>query len=146
LNSISFRSPLVIKIGSRVIKLNKDSIFGYRNNKGICFRFFNNRIYKVLDPKGKLLLYSTTSIIGEPRNIHRVTNYFFSENSSSPIYPLSKLDLKRVLPNDVSFQMLLDVYFPGDKDLLAYDGSNNLYLLNRVYKLSLQPICKMNHN
>jgi hypothetical protein len=144
LHDVSFLSPIKIVTGNKVIKLNKDSIFGYRDQKNICYRFYNKSAYKILNPGEKILLYSSSSITGEPKNTHRVTNYFFSENANSPLYPLSKWNLVRVLSKDVPFQILLDVYFPGDKDLMAYDSSNRTYLLNRVYELSKQAICKMN--
>ncbi|MGA3013053.1 MAG: hypothetical protein ABSD71_03345 [Bacteroidales bacterium] len=146
LNDVTFKTPIKIVTRNKVIKLNKDSIFGFRDQKNICYRFYNKGTYKILDPVGKILLYSSTFIIGEPKNTHRVTNYFFSENANSPLYPLSKWNLKRVLSKDVSFQILLDVYFPGDKDLTAYDSSNNRYLLNQVYELSKQAICKRDLN
>jgi hypothetical protein len=146
LNDVSFRSPIKIVTANKVIKLNKDSIFGFRDQKNIFYRFYNKGTYKILNPTEKILLYSNTSIIGEPKNIHRVTNYFFSENANSPLYPLSKWNLKKVLSKDISFQILLDVYFPGDTDLTAYDRLNKRYLLDRVYELSKQAICKMNPN
>jgi hypothetical protein len=144
LHEVSFAFPINIVTGNKVIKLNKDSIFGYRDQKNVCYRFYKKSAYKILNPAEKILLYSITSITGEPKNTHRVTNYFFSENANSPLYPLSKWNLVRVLSKDVFFQILLDVYFQGDKDLMAYDSSNNRYLLNWVYELSKQDIFKMN--
>lgn len=73
-------------------------------------------------------------------------HYFFSVNASSPLYPLSKGNLRTVLADDTYFQILLDVYFPFDKDLSTYDDINKRYLIERIYELSEQPICKMNHN
>jgi hypothetical protein len=146
LHDVSFESPIKIVTGNKVIKLNKDSVFGYRDQKNVCYRLYNKNAYKILNPAEKILLYSNTSITGEPRNTHRVTNYFFSENANSPLYPLSKWNLKRVLSKDVPFQILLDTYFPGDKDLMAYDSLNKRFFLNRVYELNKQAICKMNTN
>lgn len=146
MHGIAFRNHLRIVNGSSVIKLNKDSIFGYRDRKNGCYRFYKNDVYQILNPSGKFLLYSNTSITGQPKNIHRVTNYFFSENANSPLYPLSKMNLKTVLSKDVNFNVLLDVYFPCDKDLIAFDKVNDSYLLNRIYDLSEQTICRMTHN
>jgi hypothetical protein len=144
LHDVSFKSLIKIVTGNKVIKLSKDSIFGYRDKMDVCYRFYNKVAYKILNPAEKILIYSSTSITGEPKNIHRVTNYFFSENVGSPLYTLSKWNLKRVLSKDISFQILVDVYFPGDKDLIAYDNLNKRYLLNRVFELSKRDICKIN--
>jgi len=146
LNNISFRSPLKIVTRDTVVKLDKDSIFGYLDKNNICYRYCNKSVYKILNPSGKILLYSNTTIEGWPKNMHRITHYFFSVNASSPVYLLSKSNLRTVLADDTYFQILLDVYFPFDKDLSTYDDINKRYLIERIYELSEQPICKMNHN
>ncbi|MGA3012793.1 MAG: hypothetical protein ABSD71_02035 [Bacteroidales bacterium] len=145
-NDISYDSPVKIVIGKKVVRLKKDSIFGIRDKNNICYRFFNKVSYKILNPAERILLYSTTSVVGAPRNIHRVTNYFFSENADSPIYPLSKQNLKLILSKDVCFHVLLDVYFSGDRDLTTYDSFNKITMINRVFKESNQAVCKMNVN
>jgi hypothetical protein len=143
LNEVSFKTPIKIVTGHNVIKLDKDSIFGYRDKKNVCYRFYNKVIYKILNPDEKILLYSTTSMTDEPKNIHRITNYFFSRNAESPLYPLSKWNLKTVFYKNAYFNVLLDVYFPGDEDLTAFDNGHKNYLLNRVFEISEQPFCKM---
>jgi hypothetical protein len=143
-NELSPSSPVSIRTGDRIIRFKKDSIFGIRDRNGVCFRFFNKDSYKILNPSERILLYSTTYVVGGSRNIHRVTNYFFSENADSPIYPLSKQNLKLILSKDVCFLVLLDIYFSGDRDLTAYDSFNKMTLLNRVYEESNQVVCKMN--
>jgi hypothetical protein len=143
LYDVSFRTPIKIVIGDNVIKLDKDSIFGYRDKKNVCYRFYNKVIYKILNPDEKILLYSTTSIKDEPKNIHRITNYFFSRNADCPLYPLSKWNLKTVFCKNINFNALLDVYFPDDKDLTAFYNAEKTHLLNRVYEMCEQPLCKM---
>ena len=140
-------ASIKIIIDDSIIKLNKDSIFGYRDKKNICYRFFNKVAYKIINPSEKILLYSKTSLVGGPKNrSNNVTLYFFSENANSPIYRLSKWNLKTILYKDVLFHELLDVYFQSDKDLTAYDSYNKIYLLNRIYEISKQAISMINHN
>ena len=143
-NTLKSRCILPTLYGDSVIKLNKDSIFGYRDKKNTCYRFYNKVAYKIINPSEKILLYSTTSLEGIPRNRHNVTNYFFSANPDSPLYALSKWNLKTVLYNEVLFHELLDVYFESDKELIAYDRMNNVYLLNRIYELSKQKLTQLN--
>jgi hypothetical protein len=131
-------STTKVIIGDSVIKLNKDSIFGYRDKKNVCYRFYNKVAYKIINPTEEILIYSKTSSEGVPKNNHTVTKYYFSPNASSQIYPLTKWQLKTVLINDVAFNKLLDVYFHNDDDLFAFDNNNKVYYLNYVYKLSKQ--------
>ena len=131
-------STTKIIIGDSVIKLNKDSIFGYRDKKNVCYRFYNKVAYKIINPTEEILIYSKTSSEGVPKNNHTVTKYYFSPNACSQIYPLTKWQLKTVLINDVTFNKLLDVYFHNDDDLFAFDNNNKVYYLNYVYKLSKQ--------
>ena len=137
---------LKIIIGDSVIRLNKDSIFGYCDNENNCFRFVNHDAYKIINPSEKILLYSKTYLEGGFRNHHRVTKYFFSENAFSPLYALSNWNLKVVFFNDVSFLELLDLYFNNDKDLTAYDSNNKMYFLNRVFELSKQKTNAITNN
>jgi len=138
LNEIFNSSKITIIKGDSVIKLNKESVFGYCDKKNNCYRFFNKAEYKIINPSEKILLYSKTSIEGGLKSSHSVTNYYFSENATSPIYVLTKSNLKEVFLKDVSFIELLNLYLESDKDLSAYDNINKVYMLNRVYELSKQ--------
>jgi hypothetical protein len=146
LHEISFKTPIKIILDNTIVKLNKDSVYGYRDKKNTCYRYFNKGIFKILNPSEKFLLYSNSSVEDGPRNIHRVRNYFFSADATSPIYLLTKWNLKIVLFKDIYFHELLDVYFQGDDELTAYDEINKIYLLNSVYEMSKQSISKMLNN
>jgi hypothetical protein len=138
LNEIFNSAVVKVTMQGSVIELKKDSIFGYRDMDNNCFRFYKNDAYKIINSTEKILLYSQTISVGSPRNIHFVTNYFFSENAGSAIYSLSKLNLKAVLYNDVRFHELLDIYFHSDDELTSYDSINKVYNINRIYDLSKQ--------
>jgi len=129
-------SKIKIIKGDSVIKLNKESVFGYRDKKNNCYRFYNKAEYQIINPSEKILMYSKSELEGGFRSTHKVTHYFFSENANSPIYALTKWNLKAVFYKDVSFLELLDVYFDSDNQLTAYDSINKIYTLNRVYELS----------
>jgi hypothetical protein len=137
-------STVKIVVGDSVIMLNKNLIFGYRDKRNTCYRFYNKTAYKIINPSEKILLYSRTSMVGNLKNSHNVTYYYFSENANSPIYPLSKWNLKAELFNNVSFIRLLEVYFRNDAELLEYDSNNKVYFLNRVYALSDKKIISNN--
>jgi hypothetical protein len=146
LNEI-FNSPKIKIIkGDSVIKLNKESVFGYCDKKNNSYRYYNKAEYKIINPSEKILLYSKTSMEGGFRSSHVVTNYYFSQDATSPIYALTKSNLKEVFLKDVAFIELLNVYFDSDKDLAAYDNINKGYMLNRVYELSQQKTTMVSNN
>lgn len=136
LNEFFNTSSIKVIIGDSVITLSKDSIYGYCNKNGITFRFYKKTAFEILNPSERILLYSYTSGVGPPRNRKLVTNYYFSETAVSPIYPLTKWNLKAVNGKDAPFDELLDLYFHFDEELTAYDSINKIYFLNRVYEES----------
>jgi len=138
-------SSIKIITGDSVITLIKDSIFGYRDRKNTCYRFYNKAAFEILNPSEKILLYRNTTVAGTPRNSHPVTNYYFSVTADSPVYPLTKWNLNAVLYKDVHFHELLDVYFHYDNELTAYDNINKIYFLNRIYEESQQGLKKINY-
>jgi hypothetical protein len=141
-----FNTPSIkISIGDSVITLAKDSIFGYRDNKNTCYRFYKKAAFEILNPSEKILLYCNTSVAGTPRNSHLVTNYYFSVTAGSPIYPLTKENLKAVFGKDFHFHELIDMYFHYDNELTAYDSLNKIYFLNRIYEESNQGLNKINN-
>jgi hypothetical protein len=144
LHDISFNSPIKIIAGNKIISVNKDLVYGYRDKENTCYRFYNKGTFKILNPFEKIILYSTSSLVGSPRNIHRLTNYFFSADAASPIYKLTKWNMKMILGKDVYFHELLDIYFQSDDELTAYDDLNKIYLLNRIYNESKQTLSKIN--
>ncbi len=136
-------STIKIIRGDSIIKLNKDSIFGYTDNENISYRFYNRAAYQIINPTEKILLYSQASV-GGYKESQTVIKYFFSINANSPLYSLSKWNLKKSFPADPVFHELLDIYFGYDTELLNYDSSYKIYKLNRVYQLSQQTTIKIN--
>ncbi len=123
-----------VVIGDSVFKFHKDSIFGYRDEYNVSYRFYHKRTYRIINPKDGILLYSFSAIIN-PKGHHSSVSYFFSVNNSSSIYPLTKLNLKRVFSNDSNFHELIDMYFHSDNDLIAYDSFYKQYKINRIYQI-----------
>ncbi|MCX6286395.1 MAG: hypothetical protein NTY96_04715 [Bacteroidetes bacterium] len=136
LNEFFNAASIKILIGDSMITFAKDSIYGYHDKNGKSYRFYRKTVFEILNPSEKILLYSTTSGTGSPRNRAQVTNYYFSESAGSPIYPLTKRYLEIVYSKDVQFEELLDIYFHNDDELTSYDGINKIYFLNRIYEES----------
>jgi hypothetical protein len=129
-------SSITIVYGDRLKILAKDSIFGFRDKKGKIFRFYKKALFELLNPAEKILLYSGTGKPGPGEDKAGGVNYYFSETVASPVYPLTKRNLKIVFSNDARFSELLDVCFHFDDELIAYDSGHKIYFLNRIYNES----------
>lgn len=140
INEIFNSSVIKIRIGTTVIKLNKDTVYGYRDKNNNCFRFYNKAEYKIINSSENFILYSKTSTKGGLRSSHTVTSYYFSERKNQVIYQLSKSNLKKVFWKEVSFIELLNNYFESDNDLISYDNTTKTYRLDQIYNLSKQKI------
>jgi hypothetical protein len=145
LNETFNTANIKVNIGDSVTTLVKDSIFGYRDKRGTCYRFYNNVPYRILNPNEKILLYSKTILSGVPKNPHNVTTYYFSVNHESPIWPLSIWNLDLAFKDDIVFHLLLNSYFSKNDELVSYDSLNSKYLLNRVYEESQKSLVTLNN-
>jgi hypothetical protein len=126
-----------ITIGDSMYTLNKDSIFGYRDNKNIVHRFYQKNLYTVLNPTESILLYSRT-FLGGYKNAPSVIQYFFSTPTNDAIQPLTKWHLKKVFLHDTAFYQLLDMAFINNSDLLKYDSFYKMYKLNQIFQYAQQ--------
>jgi hypothetical protein len=129
-------SSIKVHLDGKVISIKKDDVYGYRDKNGTIFRFIRQTPYKISNPGNELLLYSSTALIVGHRENHYVTSYFFSAGADAPVFPLSKWNLSLVLYKNINFLQLLNLYFQCDTDLTAFDNTNKIYLLNRVYEQS----------
>ncbi len=134
-------SHLKIVLGDTTIKLNKDSIFGYRDAQNKSYRFYHKSVYEILNTTQHILIYSQNSMSGGKGN-QTITNYFFSVNTEGPPLPLSKQNLKNSFSKESEFLDLLDLYFSDDKDLHSYDSSRKMCKLNHVFQISQQQTIK----
>jgi hypothetical protein len=132
------KSTIKIISGDKTTVLNKDNVFGYRSSDNSFYRFYNRDQYKIINHSEKILMYSLSTTEGAPRNIHRVTNYYFSKDATSALYPLTKQNLKIAFANDPKFIELVNTYFELDAELYAYDSTQKMYNLNRTYEQYLK--------
>ena len=132
-----FKNYITIENGDSEIKLNKDSIFGYRDNHTISHRFFNKNIYTILNPGEEILLYSKESL-STGKGSPAIKNYYFSKNFRSPVLELSIGNLKIAFKDNISFCEILNTYFKVNADIPEYDSAYKMYKLNYLLLLSKQ--------
>jgi hypothetical protein len=137
LYQFSNKPTIKITIGDSMYTLNKDSIFGYRDNKNIVYRFYQKNLYTILNPTENILLYSRT-FLGGYKNAPSVIQYFFSTPTNEAIQPLTKWQLKKIFLHNTAFYQLLDMAFINDSDLLKYDSFYKMYKLNQVFQYAQQ--------
>ncbi|UTA67719.1 hypothetical protein [Emticicia sp. 21SJ11W-3] len=88
----------------------KSAIWGFRKNNQ-DYRTFQNTDYAVAyAPKGlPILFYTLGEVTGEGNIKDDInTNYYFSRNSQSAIYPLTLANVKEVFSDQLSFVKALD--------------------------------------
>lgn len=126
--------------GDTKTHLCKDSIFGYRDCKGIAYRFYKSydKEYRIEDTN-QLVIYSAYISV-PPSNVKHFQfykKYFFSVSYCSPIYPLTILNLKRAFPDNLKFHDLLDITFGSNEPLYEYDATHAMYKISYLLSKSI---------
>ncbi len=133
----SFYKPYVdIKNKRSNFQLSKDSLFGFRDRSGVCYRFYHEVVYTILNPDEKILLYQR-SVYGGDRNTPVTYRYYFSMSADDVIRPFEYEDLKSATLDNSVFQLLLEGYRSNISALLLYDDVQDARRINWLYQLSL---------
>ncbi len=110
----------------------KDSIYGYQKGEE-AFRFYNQSEYKIVQSLNDFFIYSKLSFPKGKGSIQE-THYFFSKETNSPIFKLTRMNLKTSFPKNSKFHDLLDQNFKNDSDLINFDEFYREYKLIRILK------------
>ena len=133
INSYVLFNDDVIKVKHQgtAYTLKKSETYGYRNTKGVEFRFVDNKEYKILNPGEAVLLYVYQHPAHSPKEAgkNEPMNYF-TINAVDPPKNLTKANLKAAFPENHKLHDALDAQFRNDAELTDYDR------FHRMYKLS----------
>lgn len=110
----------------------KDTIFGYRDCKGLDYRFYQKAPYRILDTTG-FLLYSYTRLEQNSKIAHPATAYYFSIQPTTPILPLTITNLQKAYSSNPTFCYKLSAGFHSDADLLTWLPAAKTYKLKYAY-------------
>jgi hypothetical protein len=135
IRDFSYNSRVKVTYGKSILRLSKDSLYGYKNNAGVFYRFYKKKIYQCLNPSENILLYKVRATIGGKYQPATYT-YYFSKNAYSPILLLTINNVENSFEGQNKFLMRLGGAFKYDSDLLEYDYNFNLYKINRLLQLS----------
>ena len=137
-NNILFNvDKIVVKHKGESYTLLKKDTYGYRNTKGVEFRFIDNKEYKVLNPGESLLIYFYQHSAHSGKDFYRglyQPEYFFSKDANSPVRDLTLANVKAAFPENHRLHGALDAQFKSDKELYAYDKFHKTYKLNWIIK------------
>lgn len=109
-----------------------DSLWGYETKDGARYRYFDRTYYKI-EETTPLAIYSFRYWVSASNAViqhgHYQTNYYFSKNSDSEIFPISKRELKSVFQTDPTLLQKL-----ADRRWRVYDNKTKRYVMNQAYE------------
>lgn len=137
-----FFEPTHVKVkhGDETFRLEKSSIYGYRNTKGVDYRFVGERSYRILNPGEPIILYKygepqTDPIKNPPVQMNR---YYFSTDASLSPLNLTRANLKKAFPDNLKFHQAIDRTFRSDDELDRFDRVRNRYTVNVLLEESMK--------
>lgn len=122
----------VIQNGNK-IKLNKDSIFGYRDCKNKEYRFYksHDKEYLIIENKTIIVYQSYVSVpVSSGKTNQLVAEYYFSRDLTSDILPLTITNLKKTFPDNIKLHNQLDMEFNSTKEVSKFDSVHKMYKIN----------------
>lgn len=136
LHGISFKLPIKIVCGDSILRLKKDSVYGYRDSEGGKHRFFKDEAYAVVKGDSNIVIYKIL-ISGKSKYGEAFYTYFFSRNDRSPIYLLSLRNIEMIYKENRKFCEFVEIHFKSDNELFEYDHLHTTFKINRLLALSL---------
>lgn len=135
LHLLRTNGQIEIEHNDSLYRFSKSEIYGYCDVEGKSYRFFHDRVYAILNPGEKILIYSLSSGTGF-KNSPLTATYFFSKEAGSEIYSLTLSHLLQVFSDNSAFTLVLELYCKSDTDLFVYDSFYHMYKLNHLLELS----------
>jgi len=116
--------------------LKKSEIYGYRDTKGVDFRFVNNKSYKILNKGEFPVLYVFQSPKQAKGTTQYSSDYFFSKDAASAPQSLTKENLKAAYSDNHKFHDAIDATFKDDKSLSDYDNFHKMYKVDHLLQMN----------
>ena len=134
-NLLFNEGEIKVKHQGMTYTLRKADTYGYRDTKGVDYRFFTNRALRMLNRRGQLLLYAYESTTGTGKGgFKRVSEYYFSKDIGGNPQLLTKENLKTAYPDAHKFHDAIDGTFKDDRDLAEYDSFHKMYKIEHLFE------------
>jgi hypothetical protein len=138
-NLIFHGSEIKVSHGGKTYTLKKAEIYGYRDMRGVDYRFLGSRALRVLNKGDRLLLYDYKQATGKGKGgFGLVSEYYFSPDVASAPRPLTKENVKAAYPEDHRFHDALDATFKDDQGLAEYDHFHKMYKIVHLLEAATQ--------
>lgn len=132
-NLIFRQSEIKVKHAGQTYSLKKSETYGYRDTRGVDYRFLDNKALRVLSKGDGLLLYAFQKPISASKGgFGYITEYYFSKDVDAAPVILTKENLKAAFPANHKFHDALDAAFKDDEELASYDSFHKMYRVNHI--------------
>jgi hypothetical protein len=128
-NEVFYKPYIQVKADDSAFTFYKDSVYGYKDEDGRVYRFFKNSRYQILNPGEKVLVYGVMH--HDQKGGIGSMDYYFSKDDQSPIEELTIRNLQRAFKENKTFCEWLDAHRFTTSDLISYDASAKMYVLNK---------------
>ena len=115
----------------------KSKIFGYKDDDGKDYRFYDNRSYQIVDAT-EFFLYSYDKLIQQGKGPKPTKVYYFSKNSGTEVLALTPENIAIAFPDNAKFRYLVEVAYKSAMNLYAYDNLTHQYEIKEMYTASLK--------
>ncbi len=131
-----FKKDLIeIKTKDSTYTFKKKSIYGYRDKGGNSYRFYEDKIFTVINPGETIVIYKVSSLLPQKGQV-LIYKYYFSAEADKKICPLELYQLEGAFSQNQSFLELLEIHFTTTSNLLEYDKFHKMYKINRLWMIS----------
>ena len=137
LHEIVNKEFVIIKTKDSSYTFFKDSIFGYQDNDGNSFRFYNRKIYPIVNPSETILIYKVSDGPAQ-KGQTKMYSYFFSKDAYSMILPLTMYHVFNEFKENKVFSNILETHYNNNSNLLEYDYTHCLFKINRLLQITKQ--------
>ncbi len=135
-----FESPKVtVTINNKKYVVLKKDFFGYHDCKGNDYRFYQNKMFEIVDTVS-FYVYKHTAL--EPgaggKGYATITKYYFSKKGDGPLRSLTVKALSDAFPENAKFRYALESYAHNDHGLMDYDPYLKSYKLKYLFAESVK--------
>ena len=131
LNTFLNGKKVAITRDGKKIKLQKNEIYGYREN-GHDYRFYNTGAYRIVDTAG-FMLYSRRQLVEKGKGSLPIEVYYYSAQKGAPVMPLTLANLNSSFAAQTNFRYALRNYYSGDAGLAKYDAALKMYVIKYLF-------------
>ncbi|HTB53283.1 MAG TPA: hypothetical protein VK718_10980 [Ferruginibacter sp.] len=124
-------STITIKEDGKKFDVAKKDFFGYKDCSNKSYRFFDGKVYEIVDTAG-FYMYKRTAL-ASGKGYVMVTEYYFSIDAGSPLQVLSKSNLENAFAANTRFRYAIQTAFQNNNELSAYDSYLKCYKVKHVF-------------